>query len=495
MLVFEYDPGCGAWVDITEYIHDRAKIEIRRGLEPNENTTVAAVGRLSLTLNNRKDAFTPQAASCLPGFAAGARIRLTLNQARLFTGRVGRVAPTWPTGEPIAAIECEDDMAFLQRQRLPVFPLMLNVTAQTIITQILAGAYRWPGTDGYLIWNHTCSTWDSFMWADAQTGLDLETGESTWPFVADSWQDEGITARDAIILVCASENPGHFWIAADGTPTFRGRHARGKKTSPDYALANKPARVLCTQDTTRMANHVEVTVYPRTVGEDVEVLWGTSSPLHLQPNIPRDTTGRYKDPDNEAIRCGGMNMIPTVPGTDFIVNTKSDGTGTDITTSCAIQSVLGGNSCRFKVTAPQKAYITKLQARGYALRSYVPVTAEYTDQPSIDAHDRRTLHQYLRLEDDPEIGDHATQYALSMLKSPPTNFEVSFEARLTPQVLSIDIGDRIQVAGKEGFVDTIHHKIDHRTGSCTTTLHCSPTSLFAPWVWDTSLWDTGLWAY
>jgi hypothetical protein len=132
-----------------------------------------------------------------------------------------------------------------------------------------------------------------------------------------------------------------------------------------------------------MANRVTMTVYPRSVDTAATtVLYELEEPIEIEAaEVLSNVRGKFRDPNNQATKVNGIEMVTPEINTDYQMFQNADGTGTDYTSSLGIVTEYGTAEAKYKLTnnAGVTAYITKLQARGKGV--YIYDTSEKIFEP------------------------------------------------------------------------------------------------------------------
>lgn len=494
----------GQWTDITADWQTADPLTIERGIEPGER--VAGVGRMTFTLHSAGGRYVPGHSGARAGFDTGIFARLSasdgLTSRALFTGRVESIRASRMVGRQHAVeVSCVDDMTALFRVPVGAFPMLFDVTPGDLVRRLLARSV--PGLGQVNTWrlDHPqagqLGVWSTL--SGPSTGLDLDTGQSVFPWAGDSWA-AGLPLAAALDEVCASEG-GWFFVSADGTPTFRERHARPKHTAADGLLDAGLAGVSARYAQAHVANQIDVTVHPRAAGTAEEVLWQAGHSIRLRPGERRTLVCRYHDPDEQVAEIGALSVILPVSGTDFTATTQVDGTGENVTSTIHIEMAAGGAAAELTLwsdwSGTLPVYIHGLVLRGVALRRYVPVTVSVIDAPSLLAQGSHPLTLDMPLQEDSGVGeDMARALLASRVEShgwPVVEVEATASAGLLAQAITRDVGDRLHITaddlGLDGapcFVEHIRHRIERGGASHRVTWQTTPADLQTVWVLGTS---------
>ncbi len=492
------------WADVTADWHTGEPLVIERGIEPGER--MAGVGRMSLALYDPDGRYTPGHPAALPGFDAGVRVRLRASDGTathaLFTGRVESITPYRAVGArgrspQHVRLRCVDDMAVLWRVPVGAFPLLLDVAPGVLVERLITRSVVPVGREAYWRLGHPqAGRLDGLtVLSDPATGVDLDAGQSVFPWAGDTWAAERPVAA-ALRDVCASEG-GWFAIAADGTPTFRDRHARPRRTTPNVVLSAGLVELHARRGEQAVANSVEVTVHPRMVGEPGEVLWRAGHAVRLAPGEVRTLVCRYQDPTEHVMEVGALSVELPRRGVDFTATDRVDGTGEDLTHTVMVALESGARGAALTLWsdgADERAvYVHGLQLRGTPLRRYTPVTVRVEDDASIVTRGRHPLRVDLPLQDDARTGEDVARALLANRREPHPwpviGLEATARADLLAAALGTDVGTRIHLdapelglGGAACFVEHIRHHIERGGASHRVTWRTTPADLHTYWV-------------
>jgi hypothetical protein len=197
-------------------------------------------------------------------------------------------------------------------------------------------------------------------WTDP---TDIDAITDTMPY----WWASGKTAFSEIMDLVDS-SLGQFFIAADGTATYRSRNNSGSSvgsiTSTDIW---EGFGLQIPQPQAVIRNVITVNSRPRAIATNVE-LW------RLQ-DVPSIGAGQTKTDiwanyfyNGQA--CPADNVTSPVPGTDFKITQNADGSGTDLTANCSYVMTKFADAAKFVSITNGSAtpgYIFLLKVRGDAL--------------------------------------------------------------------------------------------------------------------------------
>jgi hypothetical protein len=493
------------WTDITPDLHVPTPLIIERGAVPGER--VAGAGRMRLALYNPDGRYTPGHANATPGFEVGIGLRLSasdgLTMYPLFTGRLAEIGEA--EGEDrggfpdLTGIVVSDDIARLERLRLGAFPLQLNVTPRDLVNQIIDRAFVPVGAEGFFRVGHPAAgrLGESTILGDALSGKDFDAGQSVFPWAGDTWNPD-LPLLTALREVCASEG-GFFHIAADGTPTFRDRHARPRQVTPDAALSEKLAGLHTDRADRRVGNRALVTAYPRQIALSESVLWASSTVIRVPMGEARLITCPYRDPDQLVAVIGAREVVAPVAYTDYTATSQPDPlhpASVDLTGAVTISGELGATAARLTITSSWGGplYLQTLQIRGKPLRAFQPVTVELNDDVSQLASGEHPFRLEMTLQEESAVAADMAHALLATRKDPHPWAVLRIEAAAggdsLTQALARDLGDRVALTepdlalGEEGgfFIERIRHEIREAGRSHRVTWWTSPADLESFWA-------------
>lgn len=330
-------------------------------------------------------------------------------------------------------------------------------------------------------------------------GMRVGTGSDIYAYALDDVQDESTTLLEILQELTLSE----FGICYEsaGVVVFEGRKTRGGGGAVKFALSDDDQIVELGLSSGRddIINRVQVIVHPRrrdsaattvlfNLGAAVEIPRGTSITIKCP----------YRDPNQQAQRVGGVDMVTPVAVTDYSFTANKDGTGTDYTSqlTVAYEGTPGGNSATVIVTnnGPADGWIPAngLELRGRGLYNFEPVIADLGDVDSIDAFGEGVLSYDMPLQSSTANADDLARFILALNKTPrPRAQRVSFIANWSEieveQAFDLEISDRVSVTSNPAglvadpyFVNGFRF-VSHPSGLTTVTLDLAPVNTTQYW--------------
>lgn len=254
-----------------------------------------------------------------------------------FTGRVDSVEKIGDVTNPQVLITAYDGLKELQNN--------------TITTAIKAGNPHGLGTQ--ITYLTTSAEWPAIYGTSS-----IGTGNAIVPY---AWANEKSAFQTIKDLV--DTEAGLFCAYADGRFMFRSREATTSVVTLDQSIMLKD--ILLTSPYKLNRNAAKVYVYDKSLPEATAVkLWRMNDVPLVSTAAGLTVWGRYKYSGDE---CLGYDMVAPADTTDFKMNTKADGTGTDRTAKWDVTTTYFGEVSKnviSRVDAVNNHYCTLLKNRG-----------------------------------------------------------------------------------------------------------------------------------
>jgi hypothetical protein len=246
-------------------------------------------------------------------------------------------------------------------------PLVESGKAGAIVQSVVDESVFLPRLFGLYL---NVSPLDQSRLRSIEPDLDLDVGQSIFPYVGDSW--ENIKGVEIVRDVVESEQ-GKFFAARDGTLTLHDRHALYK---------NRPAVVdlnsIITDQQFIMGGGkytvANVAAQGRELASELSVVWAIDEPVEIPPRDDMFISGFFRD--SNRLPVGAVGVLPPVALTDYIAE---DENGVDKTIFLQVSMVeVTGRKVRLNITHDQDGVltVTTLQVRGYALTLSSPLTVQ-----------------------------------------------------------------------------------------------------------------------
>jgi hypothetical protein len=467
-IACEFELSTGVWTDVYDDVIGgirRVKSGIR-GYGPLDR--VASTGECVFTLENINNVYTPQHTNCISGFEKGVKFRIVLTynglSATKFYGKVEKITPY--DGEGLinyVDVTVLDYMNVLATHELQQIERATDKSIDELVPLIIANI------------------------PNAPEDTDYNSGQDTFSYGFDTTRDKTIAMHE--IGKLALSELGFVYVkhsaSSDEMLVVDGRYTRTSgavKEVPileDVNLELEDGTELLLEDGTELLldtitedvefddeannvnaeygnhyyNEVKVTTYPREIDSAAtSILFDLDRYIQISAGETKTLTGRYRDPNQEAQSVTGFDMVTPVSTTDYVMNTASDGSGSDITADLDVTADYGASGVEYELTNNNAStgYITKLQARGKGVYIYRPIeySAEYTT--GINADGRSTLNLPMKYQDNPTAGESfgdvlVDLYSQKRLVIHGLSYCANSSTSLMSSFIFCSVGDRIHV--------------------------------------------------
>lgn len=310
---------------------DVLHVEWRLGMAaPYDSLAAPATARI--TLRNPARAYSPEYTS--DDLQTGKVVRILSDDGLVtrthFTGFINRVEPqTGDHGERLSVIDVIGAEAVLGQQRIRL-PPQVNTTADVVIAAVLdATLLRYTPLAAQWLFNtpnHAELGINTYIAGAVPRALEI--GRSTFAYTADTW-GLGITALEAIRQMTESER-GRFYTDRYGQLVFLNRH-HTLVTNTSMAAFSDDMDALEYSYGGEVANRVEVSLLPRSIGTPNSIVWRLASSQLIHPGESATHTiiAPFRDTLNRSI--GALSLITPTPTIDYQGNAQANGGGTNMT--------------------------------------------------------------------------------------------------------------------------------------------------------------------
>jgi hypothetical protein len=457
-LSFELNGVGGGWTDVTQDTWGASsQITIQRGIRGSTPIDrVAATGTMKFVLNNSErnsgtaiGFYSPGHTNARGGFREGIGVRLqaTYNAVTytLFRGELDAVAPE-PGRYGSKRVYCTavDWMNEASRRTVRALDVQFDKRSDEVFLVLVAAMPKQP------------------------PAVRTEIGMDTFPLSLDSTRDEDTKVMTEFAKIALSEL-GAVYVTKDGTLTFESRKTRGRASTNVAIFDNSMVAMDASRSRGNLVNRVLAVARPRKVGTSTtDVLYSLSTNPAIGPNDTKTFFGPYLHPVSRE-RIAGMDFQALVAGTDYVLNSAEDGSGTNLTSQFVVSVSAKGNGAYFTVTnnSQQTGFIRTLQLRGRTI-AFESVVSEAKDDAAIFDYGSNDMTLQMPYQADPTVSDSAARYFLGLAKDPLTGIErFTFLANdsdtLMQQAMLREISDRI------GIVEYVTGVSTAATGSATGT--------------------------
>jgi hypothetical protein len=467
-IVTEYHDGT-SWVDISRYVVSDLSGDSGMA-SPMPDDRVAALGVLTLELNNDERLFTPYGGDAvrdiptLTGWKKGAKVRISIvigNTTHAYW--VGRIADlssdsgTWGTRRVRATLV--DWMDVASRYPMRGSDIQLNKRVNEAAELLLERLSIQPEGASFDVGNHILSTVFSNIKDKTVALSELNK------LMMSEWGFAYITRKGELRIENSSARPGTREL--DVVPVHPSlRNTLALEDGDGFVLENGEPLALDEVEEARLAmtsekldiemkddviNAVNVKAYPARTASVVEVVARLGSPIRLKANTTTVLTLRYTDPNGGA-PISATDLQDPVLNTDYVFNTEQDGSGSNIGANITVTPTYYGDQVDYVLTtdASGDGWLTTLQARGFGIYYTDPISIYISDEESIEEYGDTPIEIDQRYQDNLFLGDAVGRSVVEEYKTPKSRVKKArFLANLNHSNLMacvhLDIGSLLKL--------------------------------------------------
>jgi hypothetical protein len=467
----------GSWVDISSYVVD--DIEFDWGIFGNSPTDkMASVGGSSFELNNDSGAFTPGSPNFLTGWRRGVKVKHVFTfegQPYVrFTGKVKRIGlPYRAEDKVLVPVRTVDWLDEAQSTPITGIGVQTNKTVAAGAQTLLASISNQPAATSITVGSDTMSS--LFVNMDPRAKMYAELSKLALTEFSFIYLKKDRTYGETLVVESrqsrVSRSLSTISLSKADSPLF-------KYQDGDHLLLRSGVRLLLSHSQQPifdnmqgmdieygdgLINQVDVRHNPARTDTSLSVLFSLNSPIHVEAGeTVSDLKVSYKDPSGGNGRINGYNMVAPVSGTDYQMFVNSNGTGTNLTANLSFSVTYGAAGAVYTSitnTGGTSGYITKLQARGYAVYLDNPVSVFLEDQDSIDDNGLSTISINNQYQTNISVTETIAETTLSQNKDPkvvPTAIRMiaNLSADLMLAFLKLDVGDLIRIVQDQHYIDS-----------------------------------------
>jgi len=497
-IEIQFAGTAGAWTDVTHDVVTADTVSVEYGINDNGPTNrVATTGKLSFTLDNSENnsyslpgLYSPGYASCRSGFTAGAPVRIWFQYDGIkryrFYGRIAKdgIKPSPGIyGSRRTEVTVLDWMNQAGTHELDLPTYTTNKRIDEVVPLIVANMPLAPlATDYHTGQDTFVSIFDS---VGAKTRALSEFQKLALSEYGYIYVKHGKAGQE--VLVVEDRNAK---ITNNTLSQFTAPVGYLQKDDGGYLLTDDGFKIVLEMGEIdasfsntgidpeislgkHFANQVTCTTYPRKYDTAATVLF--DQPSYYTISAGATITGykcNYRDPLGGAWHVAGKEMISPAATTDYLMNSDSNGSATDLTANLAVTAAYGANAVEYTLvnSATVTGYITKLQARGKGIYLYDPIDYTVDDTASKTDTGSQTLSIEMSYQDQALISRTIAAGELNNLKTmrkelDKWSFYANRDSTHMMAFLDIDIGDRVHFVetqtalDEDRFIDAIEFEI------------------------------------
>lgn len=460
------------WVDETAYLQS---VQWTRGRDyASQLTGRAKAGTLKAKLLNVSGRFSPfySAGALYGNLLPGRKVRWRTtapSATTLWMGYLNEIRPDPGSRDaaPSVVLDASGPLRFIGDRKAQI-AISTNVATGTAVGLVL----------------------DDAGWAAGDRTID--TGQVTMT----RWKADGLQALTALRDLEETEF-GFISESADGKIVFEdvfhrllSPHTTSQATFSDASGAALSYDSIEELDPWReIFNRFEADVTTWTV-QSLATLWNITGEVpSIQPSSTRDFWALYPTPD-AATQADHVDAWTTpVSGTDYIANTASDGSGSNVTASMTVVVSKFANSMKISVTntTAAVAYLTTLQARGTAVYKNDPIRVGVEDATSQTKYGKRNFPLPGKFYPTTVRAQSFVEYGLSRYKDLlpvlALTFQANMDAAHMTQALTRDVSERVTVRAdattasgaqlginEDFYIEAMTHRYDLKAHTVTYQL-------------------------
>ena len=460
-----------SWEDMTAYVLTTG-VSARYGMATNKPLDrLARPGAMQMQLKSLSGEFDPDDADCLTGWAINTKVKLVITyegySAVKWYGYVSKIQMIDNSQhEHIAQVTVSDWMRFasdftITQQSIETYKRGDQVV-DTIVdavghtpqaTEYATGDYEFEAAfdsmtvrtkaatelnkivlseGGYFYNRHDRTTGEKLIFENAAYRGGLRT-LSTLPELSTSYLLKAGSATDKVLLAGTTDK------VLLNTVTDAHMDGIGERYERSHGE--------------NILNKVKVTAYPKRTDSTEQTLYSLGDVLKIVSGETKTINVRYQNADTKE-SCNAITslMIQPVATTDYLMNTKKDGTGTNITSDLTVSVVFRTAEAEITLTN-SSAYvgkITKLQLRGYGVYQDSSIEVVVEDAVSQAAYSESELNIEQQYQRDTVNGELWAERIVAKDAQPRTVLnKVMFVANKTESrmlaFLALDIGDLVRI--------------------------------------------------
>lgn len=462
-----------AWSEITQYVLHRSSWRGGWGMKSNRYTDrLAGTGVLTITLNSYNGRFDPDSVNCLTGWRKNAQVKLVITfdgQAYTrFYGYVDTIKLDYDHGDYTASVSIVDWMAYAYKRTLKessietyrrggyaVDKIVDAVGVTPLATQYSDGDYEFEAIFDSLTTTTKAAT-ELNKIVLSENGYfynrhDKVNGE-TLVFEGESYRG-GLRTLSKIPKLKADS--GYILKAGSATDhvLLAGTADKLILNETQDAHINGTAQAYSRTHGENILNNITVTAYPKRVDTTEQILYSLGTPIKIASGEIQTINVKYQNKTTKE-DCNAITslMIQPVATTDYLMNTRKDGTGTNITTDLTVSVVYHTASADVTLenTSAYTGKITKLELRGYGVYQDSEIKSVAEDATSITNYGDSELNIEQQYQRDTAPGAVMANKILQKEKNPRTRLDRVQMVANTSSVhmmafLNIDVGDMVKV--------------------------------------------------
>jgi len=381
------------WTDITSSVLAVYKVNVKWGMQTEKpNDRLARSDTMTMTLDNSAGLYDPGLSTCLTGWAKNTKVKLVITfdgtSYIRFRGSVEDIILNDPSVyESTVKVTVLGYMNKFYRYPAVEVTTQANVLGGSIVNTLISAQNEAPqstlidvgdivypaGFDtttidtkgsteankivqsegGYLYNRHDRTYGETIVFEDAshRRGDALSQFPKMLADCNELADESAVTLTDENGVVLVANEVYDAKITEDGASNS-GKFKKPYRTHGDSII-----------------NKIRVTAHPKKIDASAVALFELDSPIKIPAGKTVTYTGTYSNTDGQACNAISDTMIAPVATTDYLMNSNSSGTGTNLVANLTVVATFYTAVVKFTLTntSAYLGYVTKLQCRGYGV--------------------------------------------------------------------------------------------------------------------------------
>ncbi len=485
---YYYNATGAAWVDISGYVLTKQGVSGHWGMRSNKYTDrLAATGEMRMLLDNTDGVFDPDDASALTGWAINTKVKMVVtfdgvNYTR-FYGKVDTLKFSDPnTHEHTAQVLVSDWMGYAYKKTLGEQSIETYKRGGELCAEIVTEVGQTPLATSYAVGDYEFPAAFDSMTTTAKAATELnkivlsengyfynrhdKTNGETLVFEAESCRN-GLRTISKLPKLKADSG----YILKAGTTDhilLAGTTDKLILNETQDAHINGTAQRYERSHGENIINKVTVTAYPKRTDTEEQTLYSLGEVIRISSGETKTINVRYQNADTKE-SCNAITslMVDPVATTDYTMNTRKDGKGTDLTSSLTVSVVFRTAEAEITLTnmSGYLGQITKLQLRGYGVYQDSSIKAVVEDTSSQASYSEAELNIEQQYQRDVVAGKLWAKKIVGVESSPRTKLnKITFCANKSEMrmlaFLACDIGDLVKITESGLNLDGYYYYIN-----------------------------------
>lgn len=416
----------GSFTDVTS---DCLRMTWNRELSTHERSF--ATGIAQFVMQNEQKGWTPSnsAGPYYPNLKPNRAIRIKATHSsstyNLFTGRIDSIKVDPAFGNRTAYIRASDRIGILKNRDIDQ-GFNLNYNVGSLVTDVLS----------------------ALGVSSADRTIDTLTDTLTFAWFADR---AGVGVIDDIIEF------GNYKGYVDGGGKINVKNRNFNIEGVAVGSLNEFMSLDHTLDKESVFNVIRVVgESPRKAATSVGTIAWLTETLSVPASGHASFWLDYVDPVTLEQRTPANSVAFPVSSTDYLMNTQSDGGGSDLTATMSVNGALFGTTCVFSLFNGDGnvAYITKFQVRGFSIQAQPNTAFQIEVNSSITDYDRREFTLTSPLIDNMAYAEDYATFLSNQKKDPSDVFFTSVK-NVWPDTLGWELGNLLHLTESQTQVASV----------------------------------------